>query len=178
MNTLRKTILSVVLAGGFILGAGVFSTANAQDWRWNRQRNRDYGQVDRNGNIDRNRNGIDDRYEVNGQVDINRNGIPDNQEGYYRNGRNRGYNGYYGTGGYRDYGYYGNGGYYGGGYGYNNYDIQRGYRDGLDRGFEDAHSGRYPSPNNSQHFRIGNAAYREGFSRGYNIGYRQARAGW
>jgi hypothetical protein len=73
-------------------------------------------------------------------------------------------------------GYYGGypGGYYGGyGNGSFSYWQQRGYRDGLNRGREDAHSGRYPTPNNSQHFRDGNAAYRQGFARGYQIGFQQ-----
>src|SRR5215467_6593793 len=73
-------------------------------------------------------------------------------------------------------GYYGGypGGYYGGsGSGSFSYWQQRGYRDGLDRGREDARSGRYPTPNNSEHFRDGNGAYRQGFARGYQIGYQQ-----
>ena len=165
MNKWKKGIVSLMLAVGFIVSVGAFSDANAQDWRWNRQRRVEQ----RRG--DWNRDGIPDRYETRrGQPDFNRNGIPDRVE------RNRGY---YGNNGYyRNDGYYGNGGYYGGGYGYNSAEVQKGYRDGLDRGREDAQSGRYPTPNNSQHFRNGNSAYREGFSRGYNVGYRQFRAGW
>src|ERR1051326_1247341 len=68
-------------------------------------------------------------------------------------------------------GVYNNGGYNYQGY----YPTQRnkGYRDGLDRGREDARDHRYPNPNNSEHFRNGNQAYREGFQRGYNAGYHQ-----
>jgi hypothetical protein len=58
-------------------------------------------------------------------------------------------------------------------YGYNNRDEQKGYRDGLDRGREDARDRRSFNPNNSSHFRNGNSAYREGFRRGYAQGYRQ-----
>jgi hypothetical protein len=104
MKNFKKTILSMALAGGFILSAGAFSNANAQDWRQHRQRYNGYGQVDRNGNIDRNRNGIDDRYEVNGRVDRNQNGIPDQNERYWRY-RNGGYYGNYGYYGYRNNGY-------------------------------------------------------------------------
>jgi len=70
-------------------------------------------------------------------------------------------------------GYYGgyNGG-YGGSYG-GGYEEQRGFRDGLDRGQEDARDRRSYNPNNSEHFRNGNGAYRAGFSRGYAQGYRQ-----
>ena len=65
---------------------------------------------------------------------------------------------------------WGNSGYGGG---YNNAEVQKGYRDGLDRGQEDAEDRRNPTPNNSSHYRSGNAAYREGFRRGYEVGYRQ-----
>ena len=58
-------------------------------------------------------------------------------------------------------------------YGYNNRDEQKGFRDGLDRGREDARDRRSFNPNNSSHFRNGNGAYREGFRRGYAQGYRQ-----
>jgi hypothetical protein len=83
------------------------------------------------------------------------------------------YGGGYGYG--RGYGYGGGG--YGGGYGYgggnNSYEEQKGYRDGLDRGQEDARSGRSPNPNNSSHYRSGNSLYRDGFRQGYGVGYRQ-----
>jgi hypothetical protein len=64
--------------------------------------------------------------------------------------------------------------YYGNSYG-RSYagEDQRGYSDGLDRGQEDARDGLSYDPNHSSHFRSGNAAYRQGFSRGYSVGYRQ-----
>ena len=74
----------------------------------------------------------------------------------------------------RDRGGYDNYGRYGGNY---NRDVQKGYRDGLDRGQEDARDRRIPTPNNSSHYRNGNAAYREGFRRGYEEGYRQYSRG-
>jgi len=100
MKNIKKMILSVVLTGGFILSTGAFSDVNAQDWSWQRQHRHSSNQVDRNGNIDRNHNGIDDRYEVRGRVDRNRNGIPDQDERNWtnRNGnryRNNNRNGYY-----------------------------------------------------------------------------------
>jgi hypothetical protein len=69
------------------------------------------------------------------------------------------------------YPYYGNSSYYGYGnsYGYE----QQGFRDGLDRGQEDARDGRSFNPNNSSHYRSGNSAYRAGFRRGYEQGYGQ-----
>jgi hypothetical protein len=80
----------------------------------------------------------------------------------------------YPYGGYNG-GYYGgyNGGYYGNYGGYSSYDQQKGFRDGLDRGQEDARDRRSFNPNNSEHFRNGNGAYRDGFRRGYEQGYRQ-----
>jgi len=52
-------------------------------------------------------------------------------------------------------------------------DRQKGYRDGRDRGEEDARDRRRFDPNNSDHYRDGNNAYREGFRRGYADGYRR-----
>ena len=72
-------------------------------------------------------------------------------------------------------GSYGNYGGYGGG---SSYEVQKGYRDGLDRGQEDLRNRRSPNPNNSDHYRSGNSAYREGFRRGYAEGYRQFGRGW
>jgi hypothetical protein len=163
MNNFRKGMVSLALTGSFILGIGAISSANAQDRRWERQRRG----VESTGNIDRNRNGIDDRYETrDGRVDINRNGVADQDERY---GRNRGYNGYN-----RNNGYYGNSG-----YGYNNSEVQKGYRDGLNRGREDALTNRAMTPNNSSHYRSGNASYRTGFERGFYEAYRQYRnRGW
>lgn len=50
---------------------------------------------------------------------------------------------------------------------------QKGFRDGLRRGQEDAETRRIPDPNNSSHYRKGNEAYRDGFRDGYRQGYRQ-----
>jgi hypothetical protein len=171
MISFRKGIVSLALAGSFILGVGAISTASAQDWRWQRQRQieqqRRWEQIQRQREIerqqrrnygyygDRNRNGVNDRYEI----DRNRNGVADAYE-YGRNGRNNGY--------------YGNGGYYGNrGYGVNDYEYQKGYRDGLNRGREDAQTNRAMTPNNSSHYRSGNQSYRSGFERGFYEAYRQ-----
>lgn len=93
--------------------------------------------------------------------------------------RSYGYYGPYNNSGY--YGPYGNGGYYGGNYGggyYGSDSVAHGFRDGFNRGREDARDGRYPTPNNSEHFRNGNPAYRSGFARGYQAGFRQAAGGY
>jgi hypothetical protein len=133
VQNIKKYAFRLVVAAG--LTVIVMSTSQAQDRRrrggWDRQgqaqqqdqrrRNDCYGQVDRNGNIDRNHNGIDDRYETrDGRVDINQNGIADQDENNGRYGRDRGYNG--------------NGGYYGNrGYGNNNSEFQKGYMDRRSR---------------------------------------------
>lgn len=52
-------------------------------------------------------------------------------------------------------------------------DEEKGYRDGFDRGQEDARDRRIPTPNNSSHYRKGNDAYRYGFRQGYKDGYRR-----
>lgn len=90
----------------------------------------------------------------------------------------------YGYSGFRPYGYYPYGyypyGYYSYGYApYSRYDLgpnsdQVGYRDGYDRGQEDARKGRGYDPNNSSHFRNAiSATYRDGFRQGYEYGYRR-----
>lgn len=168
MSTLKKGIVSMALTGSFILGVGAISSANAQNRDWERQRRieqqRRGGVVESTGNIDRNRNGVDDRYETrDGRVDINQNGIADQDEGY---------DGPYGRNG----GYYGNNGHYGNnGYGRNTAEFQKGYRDGLDRGRSDALTNRAMDPNNSSHYRKGTASYRAGFERGFYEAYRQYR---
>src|SRR5215470_8316124 len=92
----KKYAFALALGVGFVTAPGLsgLSTAQAQDYP-RRQNRRDdverrveprrndgyYGPVDRNGNIDLNRNGIDDRYETrDGRVDINQNGIADQDE--------------------------------------------------------------------------------------------------
>lgn len=165
MKTWKTTLLSLGLAGAFVLSAGLSSTAtaSAQDWRRDRRDNDRYDQRrdrDWDRRSDRNRNGVDDRYERNrnNRIDRNRNGVDDryenNRYGYDPYRRNRGYDDNYG-------------------YGMNNGDYQKGYRDGLDRGRKDAQTNRVMDPNNSSHYRKGNASYRAGFERGFYQSYRQ-----
>ena len=91
---------SILLAGSFLLSTGTASQVQAQGWRWERQRQYEeqrrreeiwrQRQIERQQRgyygIDRNRNGIDDRYEY-------------NRYGYGRSGD------YYGNYGYGNYGY-------------------------------------------------------------------------
>lgn len=175
---LKKGVAGATLAVTLLLGSGAIlgTTAQAQDrdrnWRrddrrdnnrdWNRdgRRDRDW---DRNRNRDWERRQAAERaraiqrareLEWRRQQELSRR----RNNGYYG-----GYPRTYPNGGYRN----------GGSYGYNSYDEQKGYRDGLDRGQEDLRDRRRADPNNSDHYRSGNAAYREGFRRGYAQGYRQ-----
>ena len=128
---LGGALITLLMVAGFSLAAG--STAQAQ-YRRDRNRNgvddryerdRDWRR-DRNRNVyDRNRNGVDDRYEQRGVYDRNRNGVDDR---YERN------DGYYGT--------YGNNGRYGG---YNQAAMKQGYQAGLNTG--SPHGERRPSYN-------------------------------
>ena len=166
----------------FSIGMVTATTAQAQDRNNRWDRNQRTEQRDWDG--DRRRDGDRDRGDWNRRQQIERQRAIERarQLAWQREQerlRNRGYNyprnypqyGGYGNGGYgsnRGYGSYGG---YGGGY--SNAEVQRGYSDGLDRGQEDARDRRSPNPNNSSHFRSGNSAYREGFVRGYQVGYRQ-----
>ncbi|HQR36572.1 MAG TPA: hypothetical protein PLK30_27855 [Blastocatellia bacterium] len=187
MNNLKRNLLSLALTGSFIVGLGALSNADAQGRQRRNEQPQRGGQVESTGNIDRNKNGIDDRFESrDGRVDMNQNGVADDNEyGRYgqnngRYGRNQGYD----NRGYGNQGNYGNRGNYGygnGDYGYNNNnaDFQRGYRDGSDRGREDAQTRRAMTPNNSSHYRSGNQAYRAGFEQGFYESYRRySNRGW
>jgi hypothetical protein len=188
---LKKGVAGATLAVALLLGSGAIleTTAQAQnrDRDWNRDGRRDNDRRDdnrRDNNRDWNRDGRRDNDRRDNNRDWERRRAEERARAIQRTRelewrrqqelarrRNNGYNGY-------GYGYprnYPNGGYIGGGrsYGYNSYDEQRGFRDGLDRGQEDLRDRRRADPNNSDHFRSGNAAYREGFRRGYAQGYRQ-----
>ncbi|HZS05936.1 MAG TPA: hypothetical protein VFD58_13950 [Blastocatellia bacterium] len=157
---LKKGLVSLGLAGAFAVGSGIAgaSPVQAQDRDWRR----DNRQERRDDWRQKERERIQEREKERERERILREQGRNNRYGTYRN------DGYYGNGG-RYGGVYGNNGYGG----YNNAEVQRGYRDGLNRGQEDARSGRYPNPNNSSHYQSGNGAYREGFARGYQQGFRQ-----
>lgn len=174
-RTWKTSVVSLGLVGAFMLSAGFANTVSAQDWRRDRNQRddanrRNGGDCQVNpvtGNIDNNRNGVDDRYETrDGRVDINQNGVADQDENYRRNDNRRYDNGRFGNDSYDRNNGYGN-------YGYNNADFQRGYQDGLNRGRDDARTNRVMDPNNSSHYRSGNAAYRAGFEKGFYQNFRQ-----
>jgi len=101
------------------------------------------------------------------------------REGFVR-GYDQGYRQYagnYGNGGYRNDGYYGNGGYRNGGYGngnYNNQELNAGYQQGINTGSDDGRRNKTYSPERSRYYQNARTqAFREGFIRGYDAGYRQ-----
>ena len=184
-NRFRKVIAGAAFAFIVLFSAGMISgtTAQAQDrdrdQRWNRSTDRNTDRTERRQQAERRDQSRDQSFDQRRRWERERAERERSrvfvQPRYYPRvvpyGGYRNYGGGYGSygGGYGGYG----GGYGGYGGGYNNGEVQRGYYDGLNRGQEDSRSGRSPNPNNSSHFRSGNAAYREGFVRGYQDGYRQ-----
>jgi len=169
IGSVKKIVVSLSMAAAFVLSTGFASSSLVQaqnrDWGRGRWENRQDDRRDdwRLRQQERERQ-EQERLRREREAYRNRNNGTYRDDGYYRN------NGRYG----RNDGYYGNDGQYGN-YGYNNGEVQRGFRDGLDRGQEDARDRDSFNPNNSQHYRNGSAAYREGFQRGYAQGYRQNR---
>ena len=194
-NRFGKVIAGAAFAFVVLFSAGVISgtTAQAQDrnrdQRWNRSEDRNTDRTERRQQTERRdqsraQSSDQQRRWEQERVERERSRVFVQPRYYprtvpyggYRNGGYGSYGGGYGGYQNRGYGSYG-GGYGGYGGGYNNGEVQRGYRDGLDRGQEDARDRRSPNPNNSSHFRSGNSAYREGFVRGYQDGYRQFGGG-
>ena len=144
-------ILGLVFVMGAI-GAGTL-TANAQyqrNGKWDRDR---YSRRDRDRDYDRRwRNRRNDRLHGRG-YNNGRYGYPGNNNGRYGNGRyNNGRNGSYG----------------------NNYELNRGYQQGISTGSSDARLGQSYNPQRSRYYRNPSSyEFREGFVRGYDQGYRQ-----
>ena len=135
--------------------------------------------------------GYDRRFGARGQY---RQMFRDGYEEGYRNGYSRsargGYGGYGGYGSPRDGRYpnngYPGGGYPGGGYGYGDTAREYGYREGVEKGAEDARDGDRFDPRRHKWYREGDRhynsrygpreqyerAYREAFQQGYEAGYR------
>lgn len=192
----KKTVAGVSLTLAlFASGTAFATTANAQErdrnHQWQQDRSDQHGQngdsSQRDQNHDRNWNRQHNDQASNRER--NRESYRQQQnersrEGDWRQQRGRdrytysnpaprsySYGGYGSYGAYNNYGSYGNERSYGGGFAGS--DFQRGYNDGLNKGQEDARDRDFFNPNNSSHYRSGDSAYREGFARGYNEGYRQ-----
>lgn len=104
----------------------------------------------------------------------------------FRNGFVQGYNagfrqyagnrnGTYNNGGYRNDGTYNNGGYRNDGYNNGNQAaLNQGYQQGINTGASDAQRRQSYSPERSKHYQNASSpAFRDGFVRGYDAGYRQ-----
>ena len=104
----------------------------------------------------------------------------------FRNGFVQGYNagfrqyagnnnGTYNNGGYRNDGTYNNGGYNNGGYNnQNQVELNQGYQQGINTGASDAQRRQSYSPQRSRHYQNASSqAFRDGFVRGYDAGFRQ-----
>jgi hypothetical protein len=148
LNTWKTSLVTLGLAGAFMLSAGFTDSASvvAQSWRRDHQelnrrnlnpqemRRREEqlrrqgwdGRLDRNGNVDLNRNGVDDRYEDELFVNDRYNNARYGDNGYGRNG----------VGGYRN-------------------EEPRSYRDDFERGRGDSQPGRRGNLNKSNRYRNG-----------------------
>jgi len=181
---MKRTLGGALLALAFIFGI-IATTSTTADAQWS---NRNYG-------------GYNNQQRQEGyQYGLNT-GASDAQRGQsyspersryfrsapsqaFRNGFVQGYKqgyrqvaGNQGNGRYRNDGYYGNSGrndgYYGNS-GYNNAELNRGYNQGLNTGADDGQKGQSYDPQRSRHWKNASTqAFREGFVRGYDQGYRQ-----
>jgi len=150
IQKIKKYAVALALTAGFVIipGLSSLSEVQAQGWWRNAQNRRDDRRDDRRDNRrDRRNDRRNDRWDNRNDRWDNRNDRWDNRNDRWDNRNDR--------------------------YGYNSKEEQKGYRDGLDRGQKDAKTRRIADPNNSSHYRSGNSAYREGFRRGYAVGYRQ-----
>ncbi|HYP28257.1 MAG TPA: hypothetical protein VE262_16200 [Blastocatellia bacterium] len=157
-NLFKKAAAGLVMAASLSFGVGIISPtaveAQSRDSRWHRDRDND-----RDRDWDRRRGNDRDReWYRRRQIELARQRERARilREQYrYRNSRS--------------YPYYGNSGRYG----YNSAEEQRGYRNGLKEGEDDARDGDSFNPNRHSSFRDGNSAYRSGFARGYELAFRR-----
>ena len=139
-------ILGVALVLGAVGATGLTAQAQQRNGRWDR--NNDWRRDD---NDRRSRNRRNERLHGRG-YNNGRYGYPGNNNGRYGNGRYGNNNGYYG----------------------NNYELNRGYQQGLETGSSDARRRQSYSPQRSRHYRNASSqAFLQGFVRGYDQGYRQ-----
>lgn len=169
MTTFGKTIGGAILTLALVLGitttAG--STAVAQygdsDDRYERGNGRGHHKKDKKWKHKRNRDDDDGDWDDRDWRQGRRDGRYDNN-GVRNRGRGNGRG-------------YGNRDIYNDRDVYNNtaqVELNRGYQQGLNTGASDARRGQSYSPERSRHYRNASSqAFREGFVRGYDEGYRQ-----
>jgi len=174
MKISGKTVGGAMLTLALVLGITATSsvTAEAQyrnDDRYERRQRDGRDRRDRNKRWRHRRDRDDDR-------DWNRrNGNWRRRDGRYDNNgvRNRGRGNGRGYGNrdiYNNRGIYSNRGVYNN----NQVELDRGYRQGLSTGSSDAQRGQSYNPERSRYYRNPSSqAFREGFVRGYDQGYRQ-----
>ena len=165
---LRNKIGRILLALSFIAGIGLAASTVAQAQRpWDRNQDRQRS--------DRDRRATDRNYRRDRDNDRNRDYSRNRDDRY---GRNGGYGNNGGYGGYGNNGGYGNTSQIG---------MNQGYQDGLYTGSSDAQRGQNYNPQRSHFYRNGHGdsggyygngyqnpqAYRSGFLRGYDEGFRR-----
>ncbi len=208
----QRLIPALVVAAGLACSATAMAQPNGRAYGYGQNRGSsqsaydngyragyDQGQADARG---RNRYGYDRQgryrdgdYGYNARYG-NRNDYREAFRQGYSTGYEQGYRAYGGYGNrnpgygnrYPDYGRYGgNGGYGGYGGGYNNEAYDRGFREGSQKGREDAKDGDRYDPRRHKWYREGDRgynsrygsrdgykdAYRNAFERGYSQGYRE-----
>jgi len=172
---MKKALGSALIALAFVFGIIVTSGTTA-DAQWSRNRNNTYQQQELN-------RGFQQGIQV-GASDAQRGQSysPQRSRYYdrapsvpYREGFVRGYDQAYRqyaanrNGSYRNRGR--NDGYYGGN---NNQELNAGYQQGLNTGASDGQKNKSYSPERSKYYKNASTqAFREGFVRGYDQGYRQ-----
>jgi hypothetical protein len=177
---MRKTLSAALLALAFVFGI-IATTSTTAEAQW---RTRDYGY-----NNQQVQQGFQYGLSTGAADAQRRQSYSPQRSRYYRDaptqgfrdgfvqGYNQGYRQYagaYGNGGrndgYRNNGYRGNTGYGG----YESQQLNAGYQQGLNTGASDGRSNQSYSPERSRYFQNASTqAYREGFVRGYDAGYRQ-----
>ncbi|HEV2884692.1 MAG TPA: hypothetical protein VGW36_07525 [Pyrinomonadaceae bacterium] len=158
MKNFGKGIGGALLSLAFVFGLFVATTGTAEAQY--RNDDRYYGRDSKEERKARKRAWKQRRKQDHRQGDWRRNRNHD----VYDNGR-YGRNGGYGNNG--GYGGYGNGG-------YDQAELNRGYQQGIETGSSDGQRGQSYDPQRSRHFKNApTQAFREGFVRGYDQGYRQ-----
>lgn len=155
---LKKVAAGLVIVLSLFFGIGVISTPEAQaqrrDHRWDRDRN-NRRDNDRDREWDRRRQAERARAIARARQRQRE------RDRYYRYDDRRNYPYYGNTGRYDRYGRY------------DSSEVQRGYRNGLKEGLDDAEDRDSFNPSRHSSYRDGNPSYRNGFFRGYEEGYRR-----
>jgi hypothetical protein len=160
MKKFGRTIGGAMLTLAVVFGLYTATSTTAQaQWRndqYRRDRNDDRNDRDREWRRRRDRDNRQTNRDWNRDGRYRRDGYGNND--YYRRNPGYGNNGAYGNyGGYN-----------------NNYELQRGYQQGLQTGASDGQRGQSYSPQRSRYYRNASSqAFLQGFVRGYDQGYRQ-----